>query len=219
MKKLGLVVGSLVLATIGGVYANWVYLTDTNININHRVAAFGMTDITNGVAQVGSYTVEDNIGTFEIDQKDTVTPDYTAVLLRQYDTGSAPQITITFTTQVGASEVIKENGIETYVYFGFSTMPTYDDPTTGAVEADEIFNVTYDIDNYITIGCANDPSATYKWSATGTEGVLSVTLNISEEDLITLNTFVLDSIEKNQAFEDALSEFNIWVTSKVPGTV
>ena len=45
-----------------------------------------------------------------------------------------------------------------------------------------------------------------------------MTLNIAEEDLISLNTFVLDSIEENKAFEESLSEFNIYVTSKVPGT-
>ena len=112
MKKLGLVVGSLALATIGGVYANWVYLTDTDISVNHRIAAFGMTDITSGSAQVGAYSVEDNIATFEIDQKDTTTPDYTAVLVRAYtDSSNAPKITIKLTTNVGASADIVENGI------------------------------------------------------------------------------------------------------------
>lgn len=216
MKKLGLAVGSLVLATIGGVYANWVYLSNTDIEYNHRVAAFGMTDITSGSAQVGSYSVEDNIETFEIDQKDTTTPDYTAVLLRSYSEGTAPEITIKLTTNVGASTDIVENGIETYVYFGFTTTPTYDDPTTEAVEADEIFSCTYGIDNYITIGRADNTSATYKWEKVN--GTLQVTLNIAEEDLISLNTFVLDSIEENKAFEESLSEFNIYVTSKVPGT-
>ncbi len=218
MKKLGLAVGSLVLATIGGVYANWVYLTDTDIRVNHRIAAFGMTDITSGSAQVGAYLVEDNIETFEIDQKDATAPDYTAVLVRTYKAGTtnAPQITIKFTTNVGASMDIIENGIETYVYFGFTTMPTYDDPTTDAVETDEIFSCTYGIDNYITIGRADNTSATYKWETV--DGTLQVTLNIAEEDLISLNTFVLDSIEENKAFEESLSEFNIYVTSKVPGT-
>ncbi|MBQ8343370.1 MAG: hypothetical protein IJY21_04610 [Clostridia bacterium] len=217
MKKLGLVVGSLALATIGGVYANWVYLTDTDISVNHRIAAFGMTDITSGSAQVGAYSVEDNIATFEIDQKDTTTPDYTAVLVRAYtDSSNAPKITIKLTTNVGASADIVENGIETYVYFGFTTTPTYDDPTTDVVENAEIFSCTYDIDNYITIGRADNTTATYKWEKV--DGTLQVTLNIAEEDLISLNTFVLDSIEENKAFEESLSEFNIYVTSKVPGT-
>ena len=215
MKKLGLVVGSLVLATIGGVYANWVYLGNTSVSYHHRVAAFGMTDITeNSTATVGTYTVEDNIETFEIDQKDV--DDYTAVLVRNYSTGDAPVITVKFSSKTGASADIVENGIETYVYFGFATMPTYDDPTTDAVETDEIFSCTYDVNNYITIGRADATGAAYKWSATSEEGVLQVTLNITEEDLVSLNTFVLDSIEKNQAFEAALSELTIYVTSSVP---
>lgn len=218
MKKLGLVVGSLVLATIGGVYANWVYLGNTNVSLTHGVGTFGMADvIQDSGATVGMYAAAGNIKDFTIDQK--AEDDYTAVLKTNYENPSdvSPQITITFTAKTGAANDIVENGIQTYLYFGFASMPTYDDPTTDAVETDAIFNVVYDASNYITIGRADDTSAKYKWSETGTAGVLEVQINdLALADIISMNTFILDSIEKNRAFESALDEFNMYVTSSIP---
>lgn len=218
MKKLGLVVGSLVLATIGGVYANWVYLGNTNVSLTHGVGTFGMADvIQDSGATVGMYTAGGNIKDFTIDQK--AADNYTAVLKTNYEDESdtSPEITITFTAKTGAANDIVENGIQTYLYFGFASMPTYDDPTTDAVETDEIFSVVYDASNYITIGRVDDTSAKYKWSKTGTAGVLEVQINdLALADIISLNTFVLDSIEKNRAFEAALDEFNMYVTSSIP---
>ena len=67
MKKLRWIIAALLIATIGGVYANWTYLSNTNISLTHSVASFGMTDVfEDNTLQVGSYSVTDNISGFTI---------------------------------------------------------------------------------------------------------------------------------------------------------
>ena len=79
MKRLGLLIAILLIATIGGVYANWVYMGNTKISRAVPVGGVGMTTVVqDSNLAIGDFYVEHNVEFFKIDQK--AENDYTAVL-------------------------------------------------------------------------------------------------------------------------------------------
>ncbi|MBR3804851.1 MAG: hypothetical protein IKJ14_05870 [Clostridia bacterium] len=208
MKRLSLLIAILLVATIGGVYANWIYMGNTSISRAVPVGGVGMTTVVqDSNLAIGDFYVEHNVDNFTIDQKEE--GDYTAVLQTNLASGTKASFTITFTPKVGASSDIMNNGVEAYVYFAFAldVHPEYEDKV--------IFASDYGKATPILVGKANSSEA-FKWTKDGSSFTVTIEMN-KEQMLRFANEFVLDSVEKNEAFELCLpAELTVHVTTANP---
>ncbi len=206
MKRFSLLVAILLIATIGGVYASWVYPTTTTMSTHSSKVIFLSDDSTEGVE--GSYTVDSNISRFTIDPASET--DYTAVLNVEYTTGNTPALKIRFTPSFNAGDDVKENCFTTYAYLDIENgMPQFEmDPDgngpSGAATAD-VFNIKYNKSKYVTIVKYNETptEGQIKWEKEGNNFV--ATLPITQiSDLIVFNgTLSLPSIETYNALIEA----------------
>ena len=225
MKRLSLLVAMLLIATIGGVYAAFIYpgANGTATSTSYRTIYLEQSQQS---GNIGDFSLESDIDKITLDQTyhdpDLVSSDYTVKMITTFKTegNTNPSVKFTFTPKAGANATIKSQGVDSYIYFGFVVTHTYDDPTTEAVETDPIFSVTYDKTNFITIhntdydGELNDRN--YKW--TEEDGVFTVTLTHLDtvEEIVNLSkTFKLDTIEEYEAFKEAMGDefVNLVVTA------
>ncbi len=226
MKKLSLLVATLLIATVGSVYAAFIYpgANGTATSTSYRTIYLEQSQQS---GNIGDFSLASDIDKITLDQAyhapDLVNSDYTVTMLTKFKTtnNTNPQVKFTFTPKAGANATIKSVGVDSYIYFGFVVNHTYDDPTTEAVENDPIFSVTYNKTNCITIhnvdyaGELNDKN--YKWTKED-DGSFSVTLTHIDtvEKIVNLSkTFVLDTIEEYEAFKEAMGDefVNLVVTA------
>lgn len=233
MKKLSLLVATLLIATIGGVYAAFIYPGQTGGAKGEVNRAIYLEQATQS-GNIGDFTLSSDINKISLDQKkhdpELVNSDYTVVMTTTYNNESEnPNIKIVFKPKTGANATIKSKCVDSYIYFGFVSSHKYDDPTTTEVESLDIFTVpNYDAAHCITIHntdyVGTEDQFNYKWTRE-TDGTFSVTLTAitSVDQMVQLaNTFVLDTIEEYEAFKQAMGDelVNLIVTATTvkPGT-
>ena len=208
MKKLSLLVATLLIATIGGVYATWNY---SQGDVVSRSSYFDQ------VTKITDKVVENAKGVIEITQNDlTITiDDSDNDHFAEWNlTGS---ITVKFTPNAGADSTVKESGIDlqwnlvtTNTGTG-STTWVYGDPAT------KIFCVNTEA---VTLakGSADKLAVpgSFVWTVSANELISKITFYSNEVDTSknvvgTNSNLYLDTVAKYDAFKLALHSGTIGI--------
>ena len=212
MKKLTALIAMAVMLIVGGVYATWSYAgADNTASLEYDKAVYLAGTSQSG--NVGTYAVTHNVSDIKVDQKDVATNDYTAVIVPTLsDATGKPSFVLTFTPVAGAGDLVKANGVKTYVYFGMDPAPQYD--IDGDLVEEDVFTFKYNQTNYFTIYTADtedsvidalpteeDKAKAFKWTKSGNSFTVTITLN-QFSDLIAIDDdIVLNSIDKYNDFK------------------
>ncbi|MBO7215258.1 MAG: hypothetical protein J6V66_07210 [Clostridia bacterium] len=226
MKRLSLLVAMLLVATIGGVYAAFIYpgANGTATSTSYRTIYLEQSQQS---GNIGDFTLASDIDKITLDQTyhdpELKNSDYTVKMITTFKTegNKNPQVKLTFIPKAGANASIKSIGVDSYIYFGFVVNHTYDDPTTDAVENDAIFSVTYDKTHYITIhntdydGNLDDRNYIWNKELDGTFTVTLTHIDTVEEIVNLAKTFKLDTIEEYTKFRESMGDefVNLVVTA------
>lgn len=190
MKRLGLLIASILCVIIGGVYATWTYTQNTDVADETINMTLNLTDVAYS-GSYGTYKIDTSTLTMKIDPKEGST--HTTAL---YIEG---QIVITFTPNSVAPQDVKNNGVASTFKFGLTNNNwTYNDGKTG---------------EQAIVSLAHDGAESIVWTDEDDDGVF--TYVISKEDLathITLTEFTLDTKVKYDAFNTALGQGQITIT-------
>ncbi len=186
MVRLGLIALLLVCITITGVYAVWTYAGTNDIADAYAEAKVTIADVELTGAN-GTYKIESNL-VLTIDQAND---DHEAKLVFSANDGQPIYLRVTFTPATNAPQAIKENGVESELYFGTTTEMKYDgvDIFTFANSGNGV------LDNIFT------------WEKNAEQGTFTYTLDQAAlESMISLSkTFVLDTKAEHDAFRVALT--------------
>lgn len=199
MVRLGLIALLLVCITITGVYAVWTYAGTNDIADAYAEAKVTIADVELTGAN-GTYKIESNL-VLTIDQK--AQGDHTAQLVFGANDGQPIYLRVTFTPATNAPKEIKENGVESELYFGTTTPMQYKMDVNGNYSETgtpvDIFKFTNSgngvLDNVFT------------WEKNEEQGTFTYTLDQADlEEMISLSqTFVLDTKAEHDAFRVALT--------------
>lgn len=197
MKKLSILIALCMLLTIGGVYATWSYVGSTDI-----IDAFAESKVT-----IADAVIEGTYGIYKIDSNLVLTVDqandnHEAELVFGANNDQPVYLTVTFTPSVNAPKAIKDNAVESELYFGVTTPMQYKMDAEG---------------NYADNGTPVDifkfknPSNgkldnTFAWTKND-DGTFTYTLNADalKEQISLSQTFVLDIKAEHDAFRTALA--------------
>ena len=186
MVRLGLIALLLVCITITGVYAVWTYAGTNDIADAYAEAKVTIADVELTGAN-GTYKIESNL-VLSIDQANE---DHEAKLVFAANDGQPIYLRVTFTPAANAPQAIKENGVESELYFGTTTDMEYDgvDIFTFANSGNGV------LDNVFT------------WEKNVEQGTFTYTLDQAAlESMISLSkTFVIDTKAEHDAFRVALT--------------
>ena len=185
MVRLGLIALLLVCITITGVYAVWTYAGTNDIADAYAEAKVTIADVELTGAN-GTYKIESNL-VLTVDQAND---DHEAELVFGANDGQAIYLRVTFTPATNAPQSIKENGVESELYFGTTTEMKYDgvDIFTFANSGNG------ELDNIFTWDKNDDGTFTYTLDQADLEGMISLS-----------QTFVLDTKAEHDAFRVALT--------------
>ena len=209
MKKLSLLIALCMLLTIGGVYATWSYVGSTDI-----IDAFAESKVT-----IADAVIEGTYGIYKIDSNLVLTVDqandnHEAELVFGSNNDQPVYLTVTFTPSVNAPKGIKENAVESELYFGVTTPMQYTIDEGGNYSESgtpvDIFKFKNsgngELDNEFTWTKNDDGTFTYTLDAEALKKEISLS-----------QTFVLDVRAEHDAFRTAL-KVNI-VARVTDGTV
>lgn len=186
MVRLGLIALLLVCITITGVYAVWTYAGTNDIADAYAEAKVTIADVELTGAN-GTYKIESNL-VLTVDQANN---DHEAKLVFDSNDGQPIYLRVTFTPAANAPQSIKENGVESELYFGTTTEMKFDgvDIFTFANKGNGV------LDNIFT------------WEKNVEQGTFTYTLDKAAlESMISLSkTFVLDTKAEHDAFRVALT--------------
>lgn len=186
MVRLGLIALLLVCITITGVYAVWTYAGTNDIADAYAEAKVTIADVELTGAN-GTYKIESNL-VLTVDQANN---DHEAKLVFDSNDGQPIYLRVTFTPATNAPQSIKENGVESELYFGTTTEMKFDgvDIFTFANSGNGV------LDNIFT------------WEKNVEQGTFTYTLDQADlEGMISLSkTFVLDTKAEHDAFRVALT--------------
>ena len=195
MKKLSMLIALILCVTIGGVYASWTYADGTAGIKNHTNKTLQLSTVISA-GSVGEFGISHNINNLEISE--TSTDDKTAKIDATYHSGDKVILSVSFTPVVTASDDVKNNGIEAYVYVDTEQNITWN----GA----DLFTFEHDAGNAIVISPYGTADAIYTWDEKE-EGsnTLTCSIELSLAEFISLgSTFKLENIDDYRAFETAL---------------
>jgi len=197
MKKLSVLIALMLCITIGGVYATWTYsLTDDIAD------AFAESKITIADAEfVGSngvYKITSNL-VLTVDQAND---NHETELVFSSNDDKAIHLTVTFTPAANAPKAVKDNAVESELYFDTTTPMTYNIDNEGNYKADGTPTPI--------IKLTNAKNNTFEENITWTkenDGTFTYSLNEDQlKDQIQLTqTFVLDIKAEHDAFREALN--------------
>lgn len=217
MKKLSLLVALILCVTIGGVYANWTYVN--NEDIEDKTAQIGVTisGITSVDDVIGEFTITTNfnilIEPLSVKNPNTTNSEHDdyvldanhkAALLFVDDEGdvvTTPTITLTFEPTEHAPMDVQENGPTSWFYLIDSTKEI-ENGTPMLYEGNEIFEYTYTKTNPLSVD----------WG-TAESGVFTVTISATE--IISLGKptsgdyFIIDTSVKHNHFATQVNGNNI----------
>lgn len=196
MKKLSLLIALCMLLTIGGVYATWSYVGSTDI-----IDAFAESKVT-----IADAVIEGTYGIYKIDSNLVLTVDqandnHEAELVFGSNNDQPVYLTVTFTPSVNAPKGIKENAVESELYFGVTTPMQYTIDEGGNYSESgtpvDIFKFKNsgngELDNEFTWTKNDDGTFTYTLDAEALKKEISLS-----------QTFVLDVRAEHDAFRTAL---------------
>ena len=185
MVRLGLIALLLVCITITGVYAVWTYAGTNDIADAYAEAKVTIADVELTGAN-GTYKIESNL-VLTVDQAND---NHEAKLVFSANDGQAIYLRVTFTPATNAPQTIKENGVESELYFGTTTEMKYDgvDIFTFANSGNGV------LDNIFEWDKNNDGTFTYTLDQAALEEMISLS-----------QTFVLDTKAEHDAFRVALT--------------
>ncbi len=196
MKKLSLLIALCMLLTIGGVYATWSYVGSTDI-----IDAFAESKVT-----ITDAVIEGTNGIYKIDSNlvltvDQANDDHEAELVFGSNNDQPVYLTVTFTPSVNAPQAIKENAVESELYFGVTTPMQYKMDAEGNYAAD---GTPVDIFSFANSGNGILDN-TFEWTKND-DGTFTYSLNVEQlkEQISLSQTFVLDIKAEHDAFRDAL---------------
>ena len=194
MKKLSMLIALILCVTIGGVYASWTYADGTAGIKNHTNKTLQLSTVISA-GSVGEFGISHNINNLEISE--TSTDDKTAKIDATYHSEDKVILSISFTPVVTASDDVKNNGIEAYVYVDTEQNITWN----GA----DLFTFAHDAGNAIVISPKDTADAAYTWTKEKDSNTLTCSIELSLAEFITLgSTFKLENIDDYRAFETAL---------------
>ena len=196
MKKLSLLIALCMLLTIGGVYATWSYVGSTDI-----IDAYAESKVT-----ITDAIIEGTYGIYKIDSNLVLTVDqandnHEAELVFGSNNDQPVYLTVTFTPSVNAPKAIKENAVESELYFGVTTPMQYKMDADGNYSESgtpvDIFKFKNsgngELDNEFTWTKNDDGTFTYTLDAEALKKEISLS-----------QTFVLDVRAEHDAFRTAL---------------
>ena len=185
MVRLGLIALLLVCITITGVYAVWTYAGTNDIADAYAEAKVTIADVELTGAN-GTYKIESNL-VLTIDQANS---NHEAKLVFGANDGQPVYLKVTFTPAANAPQDIKENGVESELYFGTTAEMKYDgvDIFTFANSGNGV------LDNIFEWDKNNDGTFTYTLDQAALESMISLS-----------KTFVLDTKAEHDAFRVALT--------------
>ena len=197
MKKISLLIALCMLLTIGGVYATWSYVGSTDI-----IDAFAESKVT-----IADAVIEGTYGIYKIDSNLVLTVDqandnHEATLVFGSNNDQPVYLTVTFTPSVNAPKAIKDNAIESELYFGVTTSMQY------KMDADGNYSESgTPVDIFIFKNPGNGKlDNTFTWTKND-DGTFTYTLNADalKEQISLSQTFVLDIKAEHDAFRSALA--------------
>lgn len=211
MKKLTALIAMAVMLIVGGVYATWSYAgADNTASLEYDKAVYLAGTSQSG--NVGTYAVTHNVSDIKVDQKDVAANDYTAVIVPTLsDATGKPSFTLTFTPVAGAGDLVKANGVKTYVYFGMDPAPQYD--IDGDSVKEDVFQFMYNETNYFTVYTADtqdsvinglpaeEKAKAFKWTKSGNIFTVTITLDQFAHLIAIDENIVLSSIDKYNDFK------------------
>lgn len=190
MARLGLIVLLLVCMTITGVYAVWTYGGTNDITDAFAEAKLTIADSTT-VGANGIYKIESNL-VLVIDQANE---NHEAKLVFQSNNSDPIYLKVTFTPAEYAPQSIKQNGVQSELYWGTTTTMQYTNSNGELVDILKFSNVANDkLDNIFEWNKESDGTFTY----TLNEDALKAAIQLN-------GTFVLDTKAKHDEFRAALS--------------
>jgi hypothetical protein len=186
MKKLATLIAIMLMVTIGGVYASWTYLNNTDVADQKKDKTMNLTGIVYS-SSFGAYELNTDTLLMKVDPLDRTS----------HDTGLVVEgeIVITFTPNVYAPEEVKTNGITTTWQLALSDPNrTFND---GEVE-DVIMSINHPDEKHSVV-----------WTPNG-DGTFSCTIKAAEfASHLSLTAFTLDTETLYHAYETALSGYDI----------
>lgn len=241
MKKLSLIICLILIVSIGGVYATWSYVSEGDQAFTTSPQSVKLDGITDG-GLVGNYTITANFEDFLIDQNkgtDSTPSVYHKAVLKPIFTDNAattPELSINFAPTATASKDILENGVTTYVWFDLTTEMKFTVDENGFYKEDgtstDIFKLTHDEDNFITIHPANttdEELATFaedgkehlRWTKSGEVFTVKLvgtgTAHTNLENVVGINNFVIDTPDVHTLFKNVLNgDIRCTVSNKTP---
>ncbi len=197
MKKLSVLIALMLCVTIGGVYATWSYSLTNDIADAFAEAKVTIAD-AEFIGSNGVYKIESNL-VLTVDQANE---DHEAELVFASNDGGVIHLTVTFTPAQNAPQSVKENAVDSELYFGTTTDMKYKMDATGN------YSDTGTETDIFTIANLSDGifSPNVDWNKE-TDGSFTYTLNETElKNIISLSqTFVLDTKAEHDAFRTALN--------------
>lgn len=190
MRKLSLLVALILCVTIGGVYATWSFsasndIVDTSKEVILSMAAQDVSGVD------GAYTIDVSAVKITIDQTDV--DNHTAKLVID----PASQIVVTFTPSDNAPNEVKDNAVPSTFTLTTSRVFTY------KTDANGNYNEETGTDKEI-FTLQNNTAQPIVWEKQA-DGTFTFTLDAEDiAGMITLNTFVLDTLAEYQAFTKAV---------------
>ena len=191
MKKLSLLLALLLVITVGGVYATWIYTDKTDVADISPTVDINLTEAT-FAGTYGTYEVDSTTLSLKVDPKPGTT----------FTTGLVINgaIVIKFKPQTYAPVEIKEEGVPTTVQFSLTNTSWKFDDGHGEGPRD-----------VITIAQPEKHNVT--WSAPDADGTLTYTISAAElATHIGLTEFTLDTKILYDQFATALGNGKIMIT-------
>lgn len=200
MKKLSLLIALILCVTIGGVYATWSYTASNDVADEKGELTIALVPQPNIIGTYGTYAVDVSGVTVAIDQKDE--GDHTAVLKFSDDS----KVVISFTPATNAPLSVKENGVESTFSIRTSKDFVYKTDAEGNYSAEGTDKPVFTFQNH--------QAQAFDWTKDPETGVFSYTIDATAlRSMITLNTFVLDTLAEYQAFSTAIEGSVVFTVS------
>ena len=191
MKKLSLLLALLLVITVGGVYATWIYTDKTDVADLAPTVGINLTEAT-FAGTYGTYEVDTTSLALKVDPKPGTT--FTTGLLISGD------IIIKFKPQTYAPVEVKEEGVPTTFQFSLTNTSWQFDDGHGEGARD-------------IITLAHPEKHNVTWSAPDQNGTLTYTISATElASHIGLTEFTLDTKVLYDQFATALGNGKIMIT-------
>ncbi len=202
MKKLSILIALVLCATIGGVYAAWTYAGTDDIADAYSEAKITITDAELSGAN-GTYAITSNL-VLTVDQADE---NHYAKLVFASNNSDPIFLKVTFTPSANAPDSVKENAVESELYFTTSTAMEYKVDAEGnySEEGTPVKILTFSnpgngiLDNKFVWHKEDDGTFTYTLDQTALEDMIMLNEDVNG----TGETFRLDTKAEHDAFREA----------------